>query len=196
MICAMNNFREPIDQLVQDGKRYVEVQLDSVKLRSIKGLSQGFSTVASLLLIFILGSVFALALSFALVMWLGELLGSYVVAAFIVSGVLLVALVACILLRDRLFKNTFVGAFRDVLDPDQPLKEDTLEGVDAALQVNKIQLDAAEEGLMEDVEQMKAVYTPRNLLNQGLQEIGNRTTHAGFSFGHYLIKTIRNFVRK
>lgn len=192
----MNNFREPIDQLVQDGKRYVEVQLDSVKLRSIKGLSQGFSTVASLLLIFILGSVFALALSFALVMWLGELLGSYVVAAFIVSGVLLVALVACILLRDRLFKNTFVGAFRDVLDPDQPLKEDTLEGVDAALQVNKIQLDAAEEGLMEDVEQMKAVYTPRNLLNQGLQEIGNRTTHAGFSLGRYLIKTIRDFVKK
>lgn len=192
----MNNFREPIDQLVQDGKRYVEVQLDSVKLRSIKGLSQGFSTVASLLLIFILGSVFTLALSFALVMWLGELLGSYVVAAFIVSGVLLVALVACILLRDRLFKNTFVGAFRDVLDPDQPLKEDTLEGVDAALQVNKIQIDAAEEGLMEDVEQMKAVYTPRNLLNQGLQEIGNRTSRASFSLGRYLIKTIRDFVKK
>lgn len=192
----MNHFREPVDQLVQDGKKYVEKQLDSVKLRSIKGLSQGFSTVASLLLIFILGSVFALALSFALVMWLGELMGSYVVAAFIVSGVLLVALVTCILLRGKLFKNTFVGAFRDVLDPDQPLKEETLEGVDAALQLNKLQIDAAEEGILEDVELMKAVYTPKNLLNQGLQEIGNRTTHAGFSFGHYLIKKVRDFVKK
>lgn len=192
----MNHFREPVDQLVQDGKNYVEKQLDSVKLRSVKGLSQGFSTVASLLLIFILGSVFALALSFALVMWLGELMGSYVVAAFIVSGVLLVALVTCILLRSKLFKNTFVGAFRDVLDPDQPLKEDTLEGVDAALQLNQLQVDAAEEGILEDVAQMKAVYTPKNLLNQGLQEIGNRTTHAGFSFGHYLIKKVRDFVKK
>lgn len=192
----MNHFREPVDQLVQDGKRYVEKQLDSVKLRSIKGLSQGFSTVASLLLIFILGSVFTLALSFALVMWLGELLGSYVLAAFIVSGVLLVALVTCILLRGKLFKNTFVGAFRDVLEPDQPLGEDTLEGVEAALQLNKLQIDAAEEGILEDVEQMKAVYTPKNLLNQGLQEIGNRSTHAGFSLGHYLIKKVRDFVKK
>ena len=192
----MNNFREPVNQLVQDGKRYVEVQLDSVKLRSIKGLSQGFSTVASLLLIFILGSVFVLALSFALVMWLGELMGSYVIAAFIVSGVLLLALVACILLRGKLFRNTFVGAFRCVLDPSQPLKENTLEGVDAALQLNQLQVDAAEEGLFEDVEQIKTLYTPKNLLNQGLQEIGNRTTHAGFSFGHFLIKKVRDFVRK
>ena len=109
----MSNFTEPLNNLVKDGEQYVNAQMDSLKLHSIKGLSMGLSTVASLLLIFILGSVLLLALSFALVMWLGQLLGSYVLSAFIVAGVLFIALVTCLLLRERLFKNTFVGPLRD-----------------------------------------------------------------------------------
>ena len=89
----MSNFTEPLNNLVKDGEQYVNAQMDSLKLHSIKGLSMGLSTVASLLLIFILGSVLLLALSFALVMWLGQLLGSYVLSAFIVAGVLFIALV-------------------------------------------------------------------------------------------------------
>ena len=165
----MSNFTEPLNNLVKDGEQYVDTQMDSLKLHSIKGLSMGLSTVASLLLIFILGSVLLLALSFALVMWLGEMLGSYVISSFIVAGVLLVALVVCLLLRDRLFKNTFVAPLRDALAPTVPIKEDTIEAIDAALVVNQVQVDAAQEELLSSVDRIREFYTPRNILNHSTQ---------------------------
>lgn len=192
----MNNFTEPLNNLVKDGEQYVNTQMDSLKLHSIKGLSLGLSTVAALLLIFILGSVLLLALSFALVMWLGQLLGSYVLSAFIVAGVLLIALVVCLLLKDRLFKNTFVGPLRDSLNPSTPLKEDTIEAVDAALMVNQIQVDAAEEELMVSVDRVREFYTPRNLLNHGLQKLGNETSRASYSFGRMAVGMLRRFIQK
>lgn len=192
----MSNFTEPLNNLVKDGEQYVNTQMDSLKLHSIKGLSMGLSTVASLLLIFILGSVLLLALSFALVMWLGQLLGSYVISALLMAGVLFIALVACLLLRERLFKNTFVAPLRDALAPSVPLKEDTLEAIDAALIVNQVQVDAAEENLLAGVDHVREIYTPRNLLNQGLQQLGNQTARAGFSFGRMAIGTIRRLIQK
>lgn len=192
----MTNFTEPLNNLVQDGERYVNAQMDSLKLHSIKGLSLGLSTVASLLLIFILGSVLLLALSFALVMWLGQLLGSYVVSAFIVSGVLLLALVVCLLLRNRLFKNTFVAPLKDALEPSVPLTEDTIEGIDAALVVNQAQVDAAEEEVTAGIEYIREFYNPRNIINHGLQELGNRTARSGFSFGRMAVGMLRRLIQK
>lgn len=192
----MTNFTEPLNNLVQDGERYVNAQMDSLKLHSIKGLSLGLSTVASLLLIFILGSVLLLALSFALVMWLGQLLGSYVVSAFIVSGVLLLALVVCLLLRHRLFKNTFVAPLKDALEPSVPLTEDTIEGIDAALVVNQAQVDAAEEEVTAGIEYIREFYNPRNIINHGLQELGNRTARSGFSFGRMAVGMLRRLIQK
>lgn len=192
----MTNFTEPLNNLVQDGERYVNAQMDSLKLHSIKGLSLGLSTVASLLLIFILGSVLLLALSFALVMWLGQLLGSYVVSAFIVSGVLLLSLVVCLLLRHRLFKNTFVAPLKDALEPSVPLTEDTIEGIDAALVVNQAQVDAAEEEVTAGIEYIREFYNPRNIINHGLQELGNRTARSGFSFGRMAVGMLRRLIQK
>lgn len=192
----MSNFTEPLNSLVKDGEQYVNAQMDSLKLHSIKGLSMGLSTVASLLLIFILGSVLLLALSFALVMWLGQLLGSYVISSFLVAGVLFVALLVCLLLRERLFKNTFVAPLKDALAPSVPLTEDTLEAVDAALVVNQVQVDAAEEELLIGVEHIRKFYAPKNLLNQGLQELGNRTARSGFSFGRMAVGMLRRLIQK
>lgn len=192
----MSNFTEPLNNFVKDGEQYVNAQMDSLKLHSIKGLSMGLSTVASLLLIFILGSVLLLALSFALVMWLGQLLGSYVLSAFIVAGVLFIALVTCLLLRERLFKNTFVGPLRDALAPSVPLKEDTLEAIDAALVVNQVQVDAAEEQLAGGVEQIREFYTPRNIINHSLQQLGNQTARSGFSVGRMAVGMLRRFIQK
>lgn len=192
----MTNFTEPLNNLVQDGERYVNAQMDSLKLHSIKGLSLGLSTVASLLLIFILGSVLLLALSFALVMWLGQLLGSYVVSAFIVSGVLLLSLVVCLLLRHRLFKNTFVAPLKDALEPSVPLTEDTIEGIDAALVFNQAQVDAAEEEVTAGIEYIREFYNPRNIINHGLQELGNRTARSGFSFGRMAVGMLRRLIQK
>ena len=192
----MSNFTEPLNNLVKDGEQYVDTQMDSLKLHSIKGLSMGLSTVASLLLIFILGSVLLLALSFALVMWLGEMLGSYVISSFIVAGVLLVALVVCLLLRDRLFKNTFVAPLRDALAPTVPIKEDTIEAIDAALVVNQVQVDAAQEELLSSVDRIREFYTPRNILNHSLQQLGNQTARSGFSLGRMAVGMLRRFIQK
>ena len=103
-----NKFTAPVDKLVHKTTGYVNAQIDNVKLRSVKGLSQGTSAVAGLLLIFITVGALVTTLSFAVVLWLGELMGSYALAAFIMSGVLVIALVVLILLRKKLFKSNFI----------------------------------------------------------------------------------------
>ena len=109
-----NKFTAPVDKLVHKTTGYVNAQIDNVKLRSVKGLSQGTSAVASLLLIFIIVGALVTTLSFAVVLWLGELMGSYALAAFIMSGVLVIALVVLILLRKKLFKSNFISMYTDV----------------------------------------------------------------------------------
>ena len=91
----MSKFSAPADNLVSETRGYIDAQIDNVKLRTVKGLSQGTSAIASLLLIFIVANALVLALSFALVLWLGEVLDSYAGAAFIVAGILLLLLVVC-----------------------------------------------------------------------------------------------------
>ena len=104
-------FTAPVDRLARKTTGYVNAQIDNVKLRSVKGLSQGTSAIAGLLLIFIIAGVFVTTLSVAVVLWLGELMGSYGQAAFIMSGVLLLTIVVLILLRKKLFKSNFISIF-------------------------------------------------------------------------------------
>ena len=115
----MNKASENLGRLVQDSKAYADAKIDDIKLKTVKGLSQGSSTLARMLLYFAIGSTLVMALAFAFVLLLGEIIGSYALAAFIVAGVLALALVIIFLLRGKLFRDSFVPMFADLFFPKE-----------------------------------------------------------------------------
>ncbi len=170
-----NKFTAPVDKLVHKTTGYVNAQIDNVKLRSVKGLSQGTSAVAGLLLIFITVGALVTTLSFAVVLWLGELMGSYALAAFIMSGVLVIALVVLILLRKKLFKSNFISMYTDVFfqKEEKPEGLETMEGLDIAIWNAETRIKDKEEDVTDAFTQCKDFYTPKNLLGFGVDKLGD-----------------------
>ena len=115
----MSRLSHSTETLGQETKGYIDSQLDLVKLRSIKGLSQGTSAIVGLLLIFLIAGALMTVLLLALVLWLGEILNSYALASLIVAGVLLVLLVLLFARRRYLFRNSFVSMYTDVFFPEE-----------------------------------------------------------------------------
>jgi len=170
-----NRFTAPVDRLVHETAGYVNAQIDNVKLRSIKGLSQGTSAVASLLVIFIIVGALVTTLSFAVVLLVGELTGSYALAAFIMAGVLLIALVVLILLRKQLFKSSFIGMYTDIFfqKDSKPEGLKTLEGLDIAIWNAETRIKDKEEDISDAFNGCKEFYAPKNLLGSGVNKLGD-----------------------
>lgn len=124
-----SNFTRPASNLANDALGYAGAQLDNLKLRSVRALSNGTGTIFWVAVVLILVSILLLTLSFALVMWLGEKLGSYALGGFIVAGGILVLLVLVLLLRKALFKGTFLSTFSKAFFPngDKIRNENDLE---------------------------------------------------------------------
>ncbi len=165
----------PFDRLARKTTGYVNAQIDNVKLRSVKGLSQGTSAIAGLLLIFIIAGVFVTTLSVAVVLWLGELMGSYGQAAFIMSGVLLLTIVVLILLRKKLFKSNFISMYTDIFFQKEAKPEglETMEGLDIAIWNAESRIKDKEEDVTDAFTQCKDFYTPKNLLGFGMDKLGD-----------------------
>lgn len=174
----MSKFTQPAQLVVQEAGAYLDAQLDNIKLRTVKGLSKGTGALASLLLISALAGVFLLALSFALVMWLGEVLKSYALAGAIVAGGLFVLLMVFILLRNRMFKNSFIGMYEAVLfdEPDESLH--TQEKLDEAILRSEDRVKEQQTLVSDRLLQAKEYYTPKRMVNQGLHLIGERRTRS------------------
>lgn len=174
----MSKFTQPAQDIVQGAGGYLDAQINNIKLRTVKGLSKGTGAIASLLLISAFVSVFLLALSFALVMWIGEVLGSYALAGAIVAGGLFVILLVFILLRKRMFKNSFIGMYEAVLfdKPDESL--DTQEKLDEAILRSEDRVKEQQTLVSDRLLQAKEYYTPKRMVNQGLHLIGERRTRS------------------
>lgn len=174
----MSKFTQPAQDIVQGAGGYLDAQINNIKLRTVKGLSKGTGAIASLLLISAFVSVFLLALSFALVMWIGEVLGSYALAGAIVAGGLFVVLLVFILLRNRMFKNSFIGMYEAVLfdKPDESL--DTQEKLDEAILRSEDRVKEQQTLVSDRLLQAKEYYTPKRMVNQGLHLIGERRTRS------------------
>ena len=131
----MSRLSHSTETLGQETKGYIDSQLDLVKLRSIKGLSQGTSAIVGLLLIFLIAGALMTVLLLALVLWLGEILNSYALASLIVAGVLLVLLVLLFARRRYLFRNSFVSMYTDVFFPEEawPAGLDSMDSLDKAI---------------------------------------------------------------
>jgi uncharacterized membrane protein len=121
----MTRFTEPAEDLSRRAKDYIDLRLDDIKLRTAKGLSITASKLVALFLIIGVGTSLILALSFGLILLLGELIGSYAWSALGVSALLAIGLWILIRRRDHMFKDTFVPLFINLFfnDDDGQAKE-------------------------------------------------------------------------
>lgn len=162
----MSRFTDPVEKLGLEAKGYIDTRVDDLKLQAAKGLSEGTTALAGLVLIVVVLSALALVLSFAGVLLLGELLDSYAKAAFIVAGALLLLLVILILLRNKLFRNSFVGLYTGIFSPEEaeatPIR--TQKQLDAALARSKNRIQKREEAIRTRVESTRNFYSPKNML--------------------------------
>lgn len=95
-------------------REYMDLRLDDLKLKAVDGLSVGVSRVLSLMVVLMLGAIVLAAFAFGTVLLLGDLIGSWAAAAFIIGGVFLIALVAVLLVWKKLFVDIFVKLFIDI----------------------------------------------------------------------------------
>ena len=107
----MSSFSKPAEDLSREAKEYIDLQLDNLKLRTAKGLSVTASKLVGYILIIGVASSLILALSFGLILLIGELIGSYAWSSIGVAALLGISLWILIRKRDSLFKDTFVPRF-------------------------------------------------------------------------------------
>lgn len=99
------------ETLESDIRKYMDLRLEDLKLKAVDGLSVGVSRVLSMMVIIMLGAIVLAAFAFGTVLLLGDLIGSWASAAFIIGGVFLVALAVMLLFWRSLFLDIFVKLF-------------------------------------------------------------------------------------
>lgn len=107
----MSQFSRPAEDLSREAKEYIDLRLEDVKLRTVKGLSITASKLVGMILLLGLAINLVLVLSFGIILLVGELIGSYAWAALGVAVILGIALWILVRKRDTLFKDTFVPLF-------------------------------------------------------------------------------------
>ena len=180
-----SRFTTPLDNLNRDARAYLDASLDDVKLNVTKGLSQASCTLTSLILLFIVAGIFLLALAAACVIWLGDIMGSYSLAALTMAGVLLLVLLMLFLLRNHLFKNTYRALFLNLFFPDNPPKEE----LDIAILKNQVKMNKQEAKLTRSYMYAREYYTPSRLVGEALSRIFARS--AGLSSDSFIPALIR-----
>lgn len=104
----MDPYRETLED---DIRKYLDIRLEELKLRAVDGLSVGVSRVLSMMVVLMLGAIVLAAFAFGAVLLLGDLIGSWAAAAFIIGGVFLIVLGVLLLFWRSLFVDIFVKLF-------------------------------------------------------------------------------------
>jgi len=102
------------DSMENLARRYMDMRLDDLKLKTVDGLSVGVSRVLSLMAVLMLGAIVLASFAFGTVLLLGDLIGSWAAAAFIIGGVFLILLIVMLLVWKKLFVDIFVKLFIDI----------------------------------------------------------------------------------
>ena len=104
----MGNFTRPVEALGKEASEYIDLRIDDLKLTTAKGLSMTLSKLLYMLLVLFVVSIIFISIAIGGVMWIGEMIGSYAGGAAIVAAFFLLLLGVLVLLRKRLFRDTFV----------------------------------------------------------------------------------------
>jgi len=119
----MGEFTRPVEDLGQKASEYVDLKIDELKLTTARGLSLTLSKLLYMLLVLFVVSIIMISIAIGGVMWIGEMIGSYAGGAAIVAGFFLLVLGVLVLLRKRLFRDTFVPLFVGLFfEEDKPSK--------------------------------------------------------------------------
>ena len=106
-----SRFTKPAEELAAGTAAYVNLKIDELKLRTVKGLSVALNRILLSVLFLTLGSIVLMSASFGTILLIGRLIGNYAAGAFIVAAFFLILIVVLYLLRDRLFINGLVRMF-------------------------------------------------------------------------------------
>ncbi len=115
----MSDFTRPVEDLGQKTTEYIDLRVDELKLKTAKGLSLTLSKLLYMLLVLFVVSIIMISIAVGGVMWIGEMVGSYAGGAAIVAAFFLLVLGVLVLLRKRLFRDTFVPLFIDLFFEDK-----------------------------------------------------------------------------
>ena len=107
----MSQFSRPAEDLSREAQEYIDLRLEDVKLRTVKGLSVTASKLVGMILLLGIAINLVLVLSFGVILLVGELIGSYACAALGVAALLGIGLWILVRKRDTLFRDTFVPLF-------------------------------------------------------------------------------------
>lgn len=99
-------------------KTYVNLRIDEVKLKAVKGLSTAFSRLFSYLLVLAVFIIVLGLLAIALLQWLNGVLGAPF-GTLAVAGFFIIVLAVLVALREKLFRNSFVKPFIDTFFGDE-----------------------------------------------------------------------------
>ena len=99
---------------------YLSLRTDDFKRNIISGLSIGFSRILAILLVVMFLFMVFSVLAFALILIVGEAIGSLAVAALIVGGFYFIVATILFALRKRLFLNMFTSLFTEIVDMNSP----------------------------------------------------------------------------
>lgn len=116
---VLNRFAKPAHELADSAQELAMMEVDSAKLKTAQALSGAFAKFFSIHVIILAALMFLLVLSGAIILLVGELVGSYALAAFIVAGLLLLVLIILFCRRNRMFRNGFVKIFISAFYPHE-----------------------------------------------------------------------------
>jgi hypothetical protein len=115
MIDSGHNLLNLLSSVIGD---YLSLKTDDFRKRIVAGLSLGFSRVLSVLVIVMLLMIVLAVLAFGLIVLIGDAIGSWSAAAFIVGGVCMTALIILIIFRKKLFLKMFTNIFNEVAETE------------------------------------------------------------------------------
>lgn len=119
----MGNLTKPAEELADSARDYVDLKVDDVKLRAVKGLSISLNRLLSMILVLGAASIAMLALAFGLILLLGNAIGNYAAGAFIVAGFFLIVTVILFIFKDKLFVDGFVRMFARIFFDDSQTED-------------------------------------------------------------------------
>ena len=114
----MEGTRNLFENLSSAIGEYLNLRTDNFKKRLIDGLSTGFSRALSIIAIMMLLLIVLSVFAFGFTILIGNAIGSWSGAAFIVGGVYLIGIIILIIQRKRLFLNTFTKIFTELAEKE------------------------------------------------------------------------------
>ncbi len=114
----MSDYKKPVEDLADDLREYVDLRVDDLKLKIVKGLSIAASRLIVSLVLVMLMSFALITLAFVLALLVGGATGNYAFGAFLSLIFVLIVLAVVFFFRKKMFTGGFVRMFMQIFFPD------------------------------------------------------------------------------